>query len=150
MMATGLAYQSAHQVVRQLVATAVAAGIPAYRISVEMIDTAARAVIGRPLDLPAEMLARVLDPHAIVATRTGLGGAAREPMCAMFAECHGRLAELETWRTDTERRLTMIEEDLIAQAQRLVNHPQEKHDRFGVAGGIHETVEGSPAPRQAR
>jgi argininosuccinate lyase len=150
MTATGLPYQSAHLVVGQLVATAVEAGIPAQEISPEMIDMAARAVTGRPLDLPAETLAQVLNPHAIVATRTGLGGAAREPMYAMFAECHGRLAELETWRANTEHRLTGIEEDLISQAQRLVNHPKEKHRPFGVTGRVHETVEESPTPRQAR
>jgi argininosuccinate lyase len=149
MMATGLPYQSAHLVVGQLVAAAVEAGIPAQKISGEMIDMAAQTVIGHPLDIPTETLAQVLDSHAIVATRTGLGGAAREPMCAMFAECHGRLAELETWRADTERRLTVIEEDLITQARKLVNYPKEKRRPFGVTGRVHETVEGNPIPSQA-
>lgn len=113
MLATGLPYQTAHRVVGQVVATAIEAGIPAGQISVEMIDEASYAVVGRALGLSPETVADALDPWAIVATRTGLGGAAPEPMEAMIAECRGQLTALKDWQAHTALRLADAEANLV-------------------------------------
>jgi argininosuccinate lyase len=113
MLATGLPYQTAHRIVGQIVATAIEEGIPAEGITVERIDRAAQVVTGRPLDFSAEALARVLDPRAIIATRTVFGGAAPEPMRVMLTECRDELAALRVWRDKTERRIASAEASLV-------------------------------------
>lgn len=123
MLTTGLPYQSAHQVVGQVVATAIERGIPAERLSTEMIDKVAQAVIGRVLNLAPETLADALNPRAIIATRTGLGGAAPEPMKEMIAGCQERQAEMQGWRDETARRLAMAEANLVSLAYMLSSLP---------------------------
>jgi argininosuccinate lyase len=116
MLSKGLPYERAHRVVGQLVADAVEAGVPAEEITVEMVDGAAWAAVGYPLELSRAVLAEALDPRAIVETRTGLGGAAREPMAAMIDECREAVAGLESWRQEKEARLLQAEEGLLALA----------------------------------
>jgi argininosuccinate lyase len=119
MLATKLPYQTAHRIVGQLVTAALDAGVPAEDISSEMIDQAAQAIVGQSLNLPPKLLAEVLDPRAIVATRTGLGGAADKPMRAMFAECREQLARVEDWRLETEQRLAAAQSSLVRRARQL-------------------------------
>lgn len=133
MLTTGVPYQSAHSVVGYLVTTAIENGIPAEQISVEMVDSAAQTVIGRPLGLPPEVLAGALDPRAIVATRTGLGGAASEPVNAMIVECRQKLAELRTWYEQAERRLAGAEESLIDLACEYAQ-PSDNGERVALPG----------------
>lgn len=119
MLDSGLPYRQAHRVVGELVAAAVEAGVPAEQITVEMVDEAARAAVGHELHLLPEVLAEALDPRAIVQTRTGLGGAAPEPMAAMMAECREALADLDSWRLEAETRLLKAEEELLKLADSL-------------------------------
>jgi len=129
MLSTGLPYQSAHRVVGQLIATAIENGIPAGRISAKMVDEAAQATTGRALNLSPEMLEEALDPGAIVATRTGLGGAAPEPVRVMIAECREELAGMRAWRDETEGHLATAEANLVNLADTLVRSPRPKADR---------------------
>ncbi len=76
----GLDYRSAYKVVGRAVAERGA-------IDAESLDAAARELLGRPLELDAEVLADALDPAAAIASRTVLGGAAPEPMDAMLRSC---------------------------------------------------------------
>jgi len=124
MQSCGLTYQRAHQVVGHLAATLVDNSLPAAQITMGMVDEAAREVVGHRLDLPPELLAEALDPRAIVATRTGPGGAAPEPMKAMLAECRELLVQSEDWRNATSQRLTNAETDLLSLAQRMVVPPK--------------------------
>jgi argininosuccinate lyase len=119
MLTCGLPYEGAHRVVGQVVAAALEQGVAAEGISVQMIDDAARAVTGRPLHLQPAVLAEALDPPAIVATRTGLGGAAPEPMRAMIDECRRMLAQVQGWRDETEHRLATAEAALTDRARDL-------------------------------
>lgn len=131
MLACRLPYQTAHQIVGQLVATAIERGIPAAQFTPELIDEAAGAVIGHPLRLPAQALAEALDPRAIVATRTGLGGAAPEPMQAMIDECRAALAQTQSWRATTQRRLAAAESALVRLATRLASSAARNDPLFG-------------------
>lgn len=126
MLAAGLPYQDAHQVVGQVVAMAIERGVPAERISVEMVDEAAQAVVAHTLGLLPETLAEALDPRAIVATRTGLGGAAWEPMQEMFAECRESLAQVQAWRDETGRRLDRAETALVNLARELAQSDRDE------------------------
>jgi argininosuccinate lyase len=135
MLSTGLPYETAHRVVGHLVSTAIADEVPAEQFSVTMIDQAAQAVVGHHLILSPDLLAEVLDPHAIVATRTGLGGAAPAPMRAMIAECRDCLSQTQTWRDGTERRLQDAELKLVSLARRLVESaPTDGGDKGGLRG----------------
>lgn len=66
-------------------------GLRGVDITGEMLDRAAEARIGRPLGLGVglgeEDLRPVLDPRAIVATRTSPGGAAPDVVRGMSASC---------------------------------------------------------------
>jgi argininosuccinate lyase len=124
MLASGLPYQTAHQIVGQLVATAVETSVTADLITVDMVDEAARTVVGRPLDLSPELLAQAMDPGAIVHTRTGLGGAAPEPMAVMVDECQKAMAMLDEWCQETQGRLARAEEGLLDLAVSLSEVPR--------------------------
>jgi argininosuccinate lyase len=113
MLACDVPYEDAHRVVGQLVAEALERGVPASGLSGEMVDVAAQTVLGRRLGLAPGVLAEALDPRAIVATRTGPGGAAAEPMGAMVAQCREELGQVGSWREDTEARLTASEAGLV-------------------------------------
>lgn len=119
MLCAGLPYQEAHRVVGQVVATAIEQGIPAEQISVEMIDEAAQAAVGRALHLSSETLAKALDPRAIVATRVGLGGAAPGPMREMLVECRESLKEAGTWQEQVASRLATAETALVELARNM-------------------------------
>jgi argininosuccinate lyase len=119
MLTCGLPYEDAHRVVGQVVARALEQGVAAQQMSVQMVDEAARVVLGRALHLQPAVLAEALDPAAIVATRTGLGGAAPEPMRAMIDECRRKLAQVQRWRDDTEHRLGSAEAALVDRAREL-------------------------------
>jgi argininosuccinate lyase len=123
MLNAGLPYETAHRVVGHLVANALETGVPSDRITTAMIDEAAMAVIGRGLGLPPDAVEDVLDPVKIVATRTGLGGAAPSPMNAMIADCHERLRSVGVWRQSSARCLAEAESRLLGLAQELVACP---------------------------
>ena len=112
MLSTGLPYESAHRVVGQVIALAIERDIPADRISVQLVDEAAQDALGHKFDLPKDILSDALDPRAIVATRTGLGGAAAAPMERMIVECREVLAQARLWRDEAEVRVTEAEADL--------------------------------------
>jgi argininosuccinate lyase len=111
-------YQSAHRLVGHLVAQALEDGVPAEQITPEMVDQAAQTVLGRPLNLSPAILAEALDPRAIVATRSGIGGAASAPMEAMIEECHEGLRSVRAWRVDTGERIRTAQEALLLLARR--------------------------------
>jgi argininosuccinate lyase len=119
MIEGGLNYRDAHKVVGSVVRQAVADGRPLRQVGSDLIDQASQAVLGRPLVLAPDVVARAVDPASIVATRAGVGGAAREPMLDMIAECRAGARAADQWRTATAAILTAAEEDLVKQATAL-------------------------------
>lgn len=119
MLNVGMPYHSAHRIVGHLVTRAIEEGIAAESISTEMLDEAAQVVIGRPLKLSSEILMEALDPRAIVETRTGLGGAASEPMARMVDDCREKLAGVKAWYAEAQQQLETAETELVNLAGRL-------------------------------
>jgi hypothetical protein len=76
-------------------------------------------MLGRSLTLAPDLVAEAVDPAAIVASRTGPGGAAREPMLEMIEECRAGSLGVEKWRATTAATLAAAEESLVAQAAAL-------------------------------
>ena len=119
MLEANLPYLTAHRLVGEVVTAAAQKGLPAARISSKLIDSIARRIIGRDLNLSPDMLSRALQVQEIVATRTGLGGAALEPVKSMVAEARVSIAERRHRTTLTEKRLADAEASLLKLAGKL-------------------------------
>ncbi len=89
MQTCGVDYRTAYQVVGRAVREASREGLRGVDITGEMLDAAASDAIGRSLGLAEKDLTKVLDPLAIVMTRTSPGGAAPEVVREMAASCRG-------------------------------------------------------------
>jgi argininosuccinate lyase len=88
---TGMSFRKAHNIVGRVVREAIEAGKSATAIKTEDLDAAAVAQFGAPLGIPAEIVARALDPDLNVAFRHGLGGPAPERVAGMIEERRGAL-----------------------------------------------------------
>jgi argininosuccinate lyase len=113
-------YRTAHRVVGLAIRLALEHG-GASELSAALLDEAARQVLGYPLRLPADALASLADPAAIVATRRGLGGAAAESVQVMIDECCAALASYDTWQSQTAAHLEASESNLIGLAIALAD-----------------------------
>ncbi len=119
MVEGGLNYRDAHRVVGWVVRHAVERGMPLAKVGSDLIDQAAQSLLGRPLALPPEVVARAVDPVAIVASRSGPGGAAREPMLDMIAECRATARAAAGRCAATVARLATAEDTLVKHATAL-------------------------------
>jgi argininosuccinate lyase len=117
MVESGLDYRSAYLVVGRAVRTAADRGLRGVDITPELLDEAGRAVLQRPLGLAASGLKEVLDPRAIVASRTLPGGAAPAAVRSMAASCRGEAAALRAAARDRLARYRAAEEDLVRLAR---------------------------------
>jgi len=113
MLEANIPYLAAHAVVGEVVSLAAQEGIPALQITSQMIDSAAEKILGRGLKLSSELLSRALQPQEIVATRTGLGGAAPQAIQDMLTELQAAISEAQHWKAQTEKLLKMAEANLI-------------------------------------
>jgi argininosuccinate lyase len=113
MQATQLDYRTTHHLVGLAIRMSLERGVPTGEIPADILDEAAVQVLGRPLELPADLLVPLSDPVQIVATRRGLGGAAGEPVQAMIEECHGLISSAEAWQSATTARLQDAEQSLM-------------------------------------
>ena len=124
MREAGIDYRTAHKIVGRVVRDALESEAKASEISPEMIAAAAEAVIERRIELSAERLAEILDPAAIVATRTAPGGASESSIRAMLAEIRAGLSEHRKWRQAWEMRLEQADASLQVKATSLAIAPE--------------------------
>jgi len=87
---TGLPYRTAHGVVARVVNKAMDRGLEAGDITSEMVDEAAEEVIGRPLRMSQEDIARCVDPVAFVESHDVVGGPASDWRRPRSARKRGR------------------------------------------------------------
>jgi argininosuccinate lyase len=116
MLTYGLSARTAHRIVGQAVRLALDAN---RAIDAELLDTAARAVIKRSLNLSDRFIAESMDPQHIVETRTTIGGAAVQPVYEMIDTFSVVRAEYHDWLTGQKRRLELAENALIEIANGL-------------------------------
>ncbi|MBI3248604.1 MAG: argininosuccinate lyase [Deltaproteobacteria bacterium] len=109
----GLNYRTAHRIVGLAIRLAMERREKDDAIPSDLLDTAARQVLDRPLALPPNVLNELDNPRAIVATRQGLGGAAEEPVRAMLTECRTRLHAASQWKKAVAERLDRSEKNLL-------------------------------------
>lgn len=117
MLQTGLDHRACYRVVGRAVAVAIERGAGPAALDARALDEAARAVLGRPLEVAPQLIADALDADAAIATRTVTGGAAEAPMAAMVQESREQAAALA--RSVVERRaaLAAAEQSLRARAR---------------------------------
>lgn len=115
----GLSYRNAHRIVGLAVRRALERDASARDIPRDLLDEAAREILGRDLtELSPDSLARLSDPAEVVATRTGVGGAAESSVSAMLVECHAALDRAERWQIETERQIAEAESHLVDLARK--------------------------------
>jgi argininosuccinate lyase len=90
-----LSFRRAHAVATAVVKLAASEGVAAEAISPELVDRAAREVVGERLELNADDVSRALDPVRFVEVRTVIGGPAPEETGRAIGErraAHARAA----------------------------------------------------------
>lgn len=122
MLATGLDYRTAYHVVGATVRSASEAGLRGLDITTELIDTAANEVCGRNLAIDPAQLAAVLDPAAIVATRTATGGAAPDVVSEMAGQMAQQAQDLESTAAQRIAAFDSAERDVLHRARVLINN----------------------------
>ena len=120
MVACGVDYRTAYQVVGSAVRRLAADGGTAGDLSPALLDEIAVEQLGRPLAIDAATLADALDPAAIVATRLAVGGAAPEPMDAMLADIAADADALAGAARDRLDAIDRAEHSLVADARRVI------------------------------
>ena len=119
MVEANLPYLTAHRLVGEVISQAVEEGIPAIRITGQMIDDAALQILGHALNIFPETINQAVDPKEIVATRTGLGGAASQSVKNMIGEASASISDVRTWKAGLQAFLTKAEESLIGLAEEM-------------------------------
>jgi argininosuccinate lyase len=108
----GLSFRDAHHVVGGVVRLAMDQGLPANKITPEMVDEAAREVVGRPLNMSSETVATCLDPTKAVQARHTVGGPAPQEVRRRAAALGTRLATARERQAQRRSRLTAANERL--------------------------------------
>lgn len=102
MREAGLPFREAHHLVGAIVRAAMDRGLTADRIDSALIAEEAERMLGHRIELPADTVARIVDPAAVAEQRQGSGGPSRADMAAMQAALSARLdadaAEAEAWQ----------------------------------------------------
>lgn len=113
-------YRSAYQVVGRAVQDAARAGLRGIDMTGAMLDEAAQDVIGRSLGLTGADLEDILDPRAIVHTRTSPGGAAPAIVSQMSSACRAEAVRIRVAADERARVYTGAEEELLRWARQEV------------------------------
>ena len=116
---TGLDFRTAHRIVGRLVREATQANRSMNGLTTGDLDSAALVVIQRPLHLSEEAFVQALNPATAVAARQGIGGAALEPLAAMFDECRTTLEGYASWREEAAERIAAAEDKLLRRAREI-------------------------------
>ena len=115
----GLPFRQAHHLTGLVVRRGLECGLKAHQISSDLIREAARQSFDLELDIPDSDLEQCLDPHAAVASRTGIGGPAEPEVSRMVEKARHRL-ELAVDETNSRRdALGMARERLQAETVAL-------------------------------
>lgn len=117
MQTCGVDYRTAYLLVGEAVHQASREGLRGVDITGEMLDGAAEKTAGRRLGLTDTDLADVLDPGAIVSTRTLPGGAAPDIVRQMAADCTVAASGIRAQAGEAGRKIGAAEAALPTQAR---------------------------------
>jgi argininosuccinate lyase len=117
---TGLSFRQAHHIVGLSTRMAIQAGRKANEITSELVDTAAREVIGEPLGLDKEMVKKALDPVENVRIRDVVGGPAPIEVRRMIEARKDVLARDKDRLQQRKRKLAEAAESLQSAVEAIV------------------------------
>ena len=117
MVAAGVDYRTAYNVVGRAVRTASGLGLRGLDITPDLLDEAAEEVCGRRFELDAADLAEALDPRRIVATRRATGGASPQEVTAMATEFAQQAGRLRAVAHEAQQSYALSEQRLVARAE---------------------------------
>ena len=100
-----LPFRQAHHVASKLVDIAYERNISPSDVNAELLETAAREVLGRKLGVTDKFVRHALDPRAFVDARTIPGGPARAVMQPFLERAREALLEDNTWHRAENSRL---------------------------------------------
>lgn len=90
--------------------------------SYESLEEAAHRLLGKPLKMTRVFFNKSMDPAEIVATRTGIGGAAPSAVQAMLQLCDKWLSQSEDWVLEKRKQRQESEEKMLVTANQLVEY----------------------------
>lgn len=112
-------FREAHEIIATVVVKAIDAGLRADQITAPMIESAATASLGHPLEITAAQVSDALDPAKSVERRNGIGGPGRKAVQQMITAAHADIAS-ETARLVARRaRVAASSERLGKEVARL-------------------------------
>jgi argininosuccinate lyase len=117
----GISFRTAHHVVGRVVRNAIRDDVPPTGVTGEMVDRAATETIGRPLDLPADIIRRALDPEAFIRTRITEGSVNPDAVAATIEDGSERQAGHREWHERKRRLLDDARHRLREAAMRYVD-----------------------------
>ncbi|MGI8691599.1 MAG: lyase family protein [Geodermatophilaceae bacterium] len=118
-LAHQLDYRTSYRIVGRAVAAATASGLD--RLTVDSLGDAAEQVVGRRLDVSADLLAATEDPHALVEARGAPGSANPQRVREHADSIRQRVAVADRWRAERRTAVAAAEADLLATAQSLAD-----------------------------
>lgn len=92
-----LDYRTAHQISGRLVKIMLEKELDGTGLTVALVNEASMEVIGKPVNLPEDLIDLLKDPAAIAASRQTIGGAGDESMATLFAEAEERISAFDNW-----------------------------------------------------
>lgn len=117
----GASFRDAHHIIGAVVRQALEAGIPAHRITPDMIQAAAAEQLGRPVALGEDDIAACLDPVRNVAARVSPGGPAPDGVRAHIQAQRRLLDRQRSVVAASVRRVTEAQALLQQRVNQLVS-----------------------------
>lgn len=114
--AAGLPFRLAHQITARLVQNALQAGVSSAALTLEMLQAAAKEVIGQEVALGEAQFRAALDPAGFIAKRDGPGGVAPQATAALLDALEEGIEEDSAWLASRQAALAAAE----AERQRAV------------------------------
>lgn len=88
-----VSWRTAHHIVGKVVNLAIARGIKPREIDTQLVDEASKEILGKPLNMPNEIIKKALDPEEFVKRRALTGGPAPEEVRRMVEDRKMRIQE---------------------------------------------------------
>jgi hypothetical protein len=91
-------------------------------LDADLINSAAKDITNRSLNISDDFIKKIMDPEAIVATRTGPGGSSLKSVQEMITTFRDLVYEYNQWCVSEKYRLKEAEKNLIEKVTALCQY----------------------------
>jgi argininosuccinate lyase len=116
MMKYGVNAQAAHSIVGRAIRFSTQEG---KRLNADLINDAAKDIINCSLNISDDYIAQIMDPEAIIETRTGPGGASSKSVHTMITDLRSIINDCNHWMTLEKSWLIESEKNLIKRVKSI-------------------------------